>query len=212
MSPSGDQAGYYFGLALLIARCTRGEFGVPFVIMFTASHWAIFVNDFPCFCKKLVAASRNLCKKKGSTYLAHHDGLAAGLSGLQFLATLLVRKCREALQTIAAANAAIFSRLIAGKGRTVLTPAEFLSIGEALIGGVCLVIHKGGRQRWMRRYNAMDTSRCIECALRHALGTKPLEYTEAVHAWLLKMLLLCIQNLCLNVVSSIHCAVCDIST
>ena len=26
----------------------------------------------------------------------------------------------------------------------------------------------------------------IECALRHALGTKPLEYTESVHAWLLK--------------------------
>ena len=187
MSPSGDQAGYYFGLALLIARCTRGESGVPFVIMFTASHWEMFVNDFPCFCKTLVIASRDICQKKGSTYLAHHDGLAAGLSGLQFLATLLVKQCREALQTVAAANAAIFGRLIAGKGRSVLTAAEFLSIGEALIGGVCLAIHKGGKQRWMRRYNVMDTSRCIECALRHALGTRPLEYTEEVHAWLLKM-------------------------
>ena len=46
---SGDQAGYYVCLAFLIARCTRGEFGVRFVIMLTASHWAIFVKDFPCF-------------------------------------------------------------------------------------------------------------------------------------------------------------------
>lgn len=185
MSPSGDQAGYFFCLALLIARCTRGEFGVPFVIMFTASHWATFVKDFPGFCKKLVTRSRNLCKKMGGTYLAHHDGLAAGLSGLQFLGTLLLKKCREALQKVAAANAAIFSRLIAGKGRSVLTPAEFLSIGESLIGGICLAIHKG-KQRWMRGYNAMDATRCIECVLRHALGTKALEYTESVHTWLLK--------------------------
>ena len=48
------------------------------------------------FSKKLVAASRKLCKKKGGTYLAHHDGLATGLSGLQFLATLLAcNECRD---------------------------------------------------------------------------------------------------------------------
>ena len=100
---SGDQAGYYFCLAFLIARCTRGEFGVPFVIMFTASHWAIFVKDFPCFCKKLVAARRKLCKKKGGTYLAHHDGLATGLSGLQFVATLFVKECRASAWRLRAA-------------------------------------------------------------------------------------------------------------
>ena len=180
-----QEPGFCFCVALLLTRCTRGQDGVPFVIKYITCHWHLFVTSFGTFCNNLVSAAERVCARMGSTHLAHHDGLAAGLSGLQFLRTLREAECRKSILKVARDMGPVFTRLLVGKGRSGLSAEEFLELGEALIGKVCLAIHSG-RKRFMGGYNAMDSSRCVDSVLRYVLRAKPVEYTDAVHAWLLK--------------------------
>ena len=41
-----EQPGYRLFLSLIIARCVRGQYGVPFVIKHTVTHWATLIGDF----------------------------------------------------------------------------------------------------------------------------------------------------------------------
>ena len=123
---ASQRQGFHLFLSLMLARCTRGEYGAPFVIKYIVTHWTTFTSDFAGFCKGLVKAARDYCRTMGSTYLAHHDGLAAAFSGQQFLATLLKKRCRDNLCELANENKRLFARLLEHRGRTILTDEEYM--------------------------------------------------------------------------------------
>jgi hypothetical protein len=177
------EPGYALVLSLMIARCVRGKYGAPFVIKYIVTHWATFTGDFDAFCRGLVAAAKAYSREMGSlTHLAHHDGLAAAFSGLNFLKSLLRQKCRDRLRDLAQTFAPLFTRLLRHKGRTSLSSEEYTSIGNAMMGKVCIAIHASS-ERFMRNYHAMDATRCFQACLQYGLGLKEFSYTEIVHSW-----------------------------
>ena len=101
---ASEKPGYLLFLALILARCVRGQYGVPFVIKYIVTNWTKFTREFPAFCKNLVAAAEKYSKDMGRTHLAHRDGLATGFSGLQFLKTLKKRKREDLVAEMVAAG------------------------------------------------------------------------------------------------------------
>ena len=63
LSMTTSSSGFYFCLALLIIRCTRGEKGVVFVIKYMSCHWETFTLRFEAFCKALVTAAEKICQQ-----------------------------------------------------------------------------------------------------------------------------------------------------
>ena len=96
-----EESGFYFALSLIIIRCTRGVDGVPWAIEYIVCHWSSFVARFASFCKNMVEAAERVSVQKGKTFLAHKDGLAASLSGLNFVKTLKNTECRDRLKQVA---------------------------------------------------------------------------------------------------------------
>ena len=180
-----EAPGYYLFLSLLIVRCVRGQYGAPFVIKHIVTNWITFTRDFDAFCKGLVVAAETYSKEMGKTHLAHRDGRAAAFSGLQFLKTLKKKVCRMRLTAIASESKSLFTRLLRHKGRTCLSDQEFTSLGDAMLGRICMAIHSN-RVRLMRNYHAMDAMRCIQACLQYSLGLKDFSYTQLVHDWVLK--------------------------
>ena len=181
---ASERPGYLLFLALILARCVRGQHGVPFVIKYIVTNWTKFTREFPAFCKNLVAAAEKYSKDMGRTHLAHRDGLAAGFSGLQFLRTLKMKACRMQLIKIANNFKALFTRLLKHKGSTKLSDVEFTSVGNAMMGQICMAIHSK-KKRFMRNYHAMDATRCFQASLQYGLGLKTFAYTKLVHEWVL---------------------------
>ena len=112
---ASEKPGFLLFLSLIITRCVRGQYGVPFVIKYIITNWTTFTRDFTAFCKNLVTAAETYSKEMGKTYLAHRDGLAAAFSGLQFLRTLKRKACRMNLKAIANEFKALFTRLLKTK-------------------------------------------------------------------------------------------------
>ena len=182
---ASEQPGYFLFLSLILARCVRGQYGAPFVIKYTVTYWATFTRDFGAFCNGLVAAAEIYSKEMGKTYLAHREGLMAAFSGLQFLRTLRRKACRDKLEALAKEFMPLFTRLLQHKGRTRLSDAEFTSLGNAMMGRICLAIHSNV-ERFMRNYHSMDATRCFQACLQYGLGLKEFTYTKLVHDWVLK--------------------------
>ena len=133
----------------------------------------------------LVAAAAAYSGEMGGTHLAHHEGLHAAFSGMQFLRTLLRKGCRDRLCALAHEFNLLFTRLLRHRGRACLTDEEYTSLGNAMTGRICLAIHANA-ERFMRNYHAMDATRCFQACLQYGLGLKEFSYTELVRDWTLK--------------------------
>jgi hypothetical protein len=127
---------------------------------------------------------KQISKLKGRTYLAHREHLHTGLSGLNFILTLIKATCRKKLCGVAEIVAPLIDRLLRARGRVGLTATEFLRIGNAIQSVVVLAIHNG-TYRTMGAYNAMDANRCFDSVCLYLLRCKEIVYTEAVHEWML---------------------------
>ena len=180
-----EHSAYLFMLSFILLRMTRGYRGVVVVSEYILSQWAVFATNFESFCKGLVSHCRSITDRHGQSYLAHNEGLHTGLSGMNFLQTLLTAECRKRIVSLAKKCTTCVTRLLQYRGNTALRVSEITRMGDAFQGSIVLAIHQGVMRK-MGAYNAMDCMRAFvnisECVLRNARAS----YSEDLHEWYLR--------------------------
>ena len=75
----------------------RANTVLHFVGEYILTEWGCYLAAFEAFRKKLVKEGVAYCKKHGRTALSHIEGFHTGLSGMNFLKTLMKEKHRNHL-------------------------------------------------------------------------------------------------------------------
>ena len=97
----GDEAAYYLLLELLLLTLVRGSRGVSVVTDFILHQWGMFRADFDQFCIGLVRHCESVCHTSSLFALSHLEGLHKFHSGIFFVRTLRLARCRKALCVLA---------------------------------------------------------------------------------------------------------------
>lgn len=181
-----DSPGYLFLLSFVLLRFTRGQAGVPVVCDYLLDHWSVFVENFDTFCCGLVRHCEAVCKERGSTYLAHREGLHIAYSGLNFIRTLRRARIRRRLVAFAEKWAHVVSGLQRPRLEGVsVASADIMAMGDSIRDYVAVAVQKN-RVKMAGKYNSMDCMRCFMHIVEFCMGCMPTEYTEELHQWFLK--------------------------
>ena len=129
------------------------------------------------------------CKKHDRTALSHIEGFHTGLSGMNFLKTLM-KKHRNHLVCIATEIGGDIARLIRSKGHARMSMKDFRMISQkrATVFLAQRVSKKGNKKEQITdahagRYNQMDKMRCLENLVQFVLGRAEAPYSDALHRW-----------------------------
>ena len=181
-----ESSGYLFLLSFLLLRFTRGQAGVPVVCDYLLEQWSVFAENFDSFCCGLVRHCEAVCKERGSSYLAHREGLHVAYSGLNFIRTLRRARIRRRLVAFAEKWAHVVSGLLRPRVEGVsVASADIMAMGDSIPAYVAVAI-QNNKVKMAGKYNSMDCMRCFMQMLETCMQCSPTEYTEELHQWFLK--------------------------
>ena len=113
--------------------------------------------------------------------MAHREGLHMQYSGMNFIKSLRLLKCRQGLLDYANRFGPIFDRLLWFQRETYLTAAEIMEMGSELRNYVVLTVQD--KCKYVGLYNSMDAMRCLAIVCEILIPCQGTPYDQELHEW-----------------------------